>query len=123
MVLATGAAGGGATKADESARHVRTLIALERAITSPRLRLKIAGKVDLTMQAILVRVSKGQSLALELTRESTFSGDRERRTTKTQTYTKRGRNAVDAPASPPVLERNVVHQVVRPVRLLQLQSI
>ena len=53
LVLATGAAGGGATKADESARHVRTLIVLERAITSPRLRVKIAGKVDLTRLTIL----------------------------------------------------------------------
>ena len=34
LVLATGAAGGGATKADESARHVRTLIATRAIIVA-----------------------------------------------------------------------------------------
>ena len=66
LVLATGAAGGGATKADESARHVRTLIALERAITSPRLRVKIAGKVDLTRLAILLWVRVTETNRSEL---------------------------------------------------------
>ena len=47
------ATGAGGAKPEASARHVRTLIALERAITSPRLRVKIAGKVDVTRQAIL----------------------------------------------------------------------
>ena len=61
LVLATGAAGGGATKADESARQVRTLIAT-RAIISATIHALRRPQIAMTRLLIKLRSTPGPSI-------------------------------------------------------------